>query len=85
MPRSSRIRSLRRYVAAPTAYAPRGTGEPEGSLLFYATYLYKNGFFYFKAGYASAMAWLLFAATMACTALLLKTSKRWVHYQGGFR
>jgi multiple sugar transport system permease protein len=62
-----------------------GTGEPEGSLLFYATYLYKNGFFYFKAGYASAMAWLLFAATMVCTALLLKTSKRWVHYQGGFR
>jgi len=31
-------------------------------------------------GYASAMAWLLFAATMAMTLLLVKSSDRWVHY-----
>jgi hypothetical protein len=32
------------------------------------------------------MAWILFLITMACTVLLIKTSRRWVHYQaGGFR
>ena len=36
-------------------------------------------------GYASAMAWVLFLITMACTAILIRTSTRWVHYQGGFR
>jgi multiple sugar transport system permease protein len=34
-------------------------------------------------GYAAAMAWVLFLATMAFTAGLLVTSKRWVHYRGG--
>jgi hypothetical protein len=29
------------------------------------------------------MAWVLFLATMAFTAVLLVTSKRWVHYRGG--
>jgi len=37
-------------------------------------------------GYASAMAWVLFLITMACTLLLIRTSRRWVHYAaGGFR
>ena len=34
-------------------------------------------------GYASAMAWVLFLATMATTAVLFATSQRWVHYRGG--
>ena len=58
-------------------------GAPQGSLLFYAIYLYQQGFEYFRMGYASAMAWVLFVVTMACTIVLIKTSKRWVHYQGG--
>jgi hypothetical protein len=29
------------------------------------------------------LAWVLFVVTMACTIALIKTSKRWVHYQGG--
>jgi multiple sugar transport system permease protein len=33
-------------------------------------------------GYAAAMAWVLFVAIMATTAVLLVTSKRWVHYGG---
>ena len=38
---------------------------------------------YFHMGYASAMAWVLFVATMVLTAVLLLTSRRWVHYGGG--
>ncbi len=55
-------------------------GEPQGSLLFYSMWLYQQGFRYFHMGYASAMAWLLFLATMVFTLLLVKTSDRWVHY-----
>jgi multiple sugar transport system permease protein len=58
-------------------------GAPQNSLMFYAVYLYKQGFNYFRMGYASAMAWVLFIITMICTLLFIKTSKRWVHYQGG--
>jgi multiple sugar transport system permease protein len=44
-------------------------------------YLYDNGFKFFKMGYASAMAWILFVIIMALTAIVFITSKRWVHYQ----
>ena len=57
--------------------------RPQGSLLFYGVWLYQQAFTYFHMGYASAMAWVLFLATMAFTAGLLVTSKRWVHYRGG--
>ena len=36
-------------------------GGPNDSTLFYAYYLFNNAFRYFKMGYASALAWLLFA------------------------
>jgi len=61
-------------------------GSPEGSMLFYSVYLYQQGFQAFRMGYASALAWILFLITMACTLVLMRTSGRWVHYQaGGFR
>ena len=56
------------------------TGQPADSLLFYSIYLYQNAFAYLKMGYASAMAWLLFLLVMACTVVILRTSKRWVNY-----
>lgn len=60
-------------------------GDPQGSLLFYSIWLYQQGFQYFHLGYASAMAWVLFLITMAATFVLIRSSRRWVHYQGGFR
>ena len=57
-------------------------GEPQGSLLLYPLKLYDEAFHYFHTGYASAMAWMLFGATMMCTLVLIKTSERWVHYAG---
>jgi multiple sugar transport system permease protein len=35
---------------------------------------------FLKMGYASAMAWVLFLVTIVVAAILLATSKRWVHY-----
>ena len=64
---------------------PNNLGNPQASLLFYPIWLYQQGFQYFHLGYAAAMAWVLFVIIMACTLVLIKTSNRWVHYQGGFR
>ncbi len=57
-------------------------GGPDDSTLFYSLYLYNNAFSYFHMGYASAMAWILFAIIMAATLLVFKSSARWVYYGG---
>ncbi|PZE21578.1 sugar ABC transporter permease [Paenibacillus xerothermodurans] len=59
----------------------KGQGSPANSMTFYVMYLYDNGFKFFKMGYASAMAWLLFIVIMVLTLIIFATSKRWVHYQ----
>jgi len=59
-----------------------GLGGPVDSTMVPVLYLFNNGFGYFKMGYASAWAWLIFVAVMAFTALNLWGSKRWVHYEG---
>ncbi|WP_435895914.1 extracellular solute-binding protein [Oceaniferula spumae] len=56
-------------------------GGPENSTLFYAYYLFKQSFQYFRMGYASAMAWVLFTIVLLLTILKLWSSKKWVHYQ----
>jgi ABC-type sugar transport system permease subunit len=58
-------------------------GAPNNSLLFYGIWMYEQAFQSFHMGYAAAMAWVLFVAIMLCTAVLLLTSRRWVHYGGG--
>ncbi|GAF23611.1 MULTISPECIES: carbohydrate ABC transporter permease [Shouchella] len=59
-----------------------GTGTPADSLTFYVMYLYDNAFSYFRMGYASAMAWILFLIILVLTSLVFWSSKKWVHYQG---
>lgn len=56
------------------------SGGPSNSTLFYVYYLFNRAFVYFNMGYASAMAWLLFALILALTVLQLRLSKRWVYY-----
>jgi multiple sugar transport system permease protein len=55
-------------------------GGPVDSTLFYAYALFNYAFQYMRMGYASAMAWVLFAIVLALTLLQLQLSKRWVHY-----
>jgi multiple sugar transport system permease protein len=69
------------YVSANSASG--SVGSPQGSLMFYGVWLYEQAFTYAHMGYASAMAWVMFLATMVCTAILLGSSRRWVHYGGG--
>jgi multiple sugar transport system permease protein len=58
-------------------------GGPADATLTYALYLYRNAFEYFKMGYASALAWVLFFLLLALTGLIFRSSAFWVHYEGG--
>ncbi len=64
-----------------SAYVMTG-GGPNNASLFYALYLFRNAFEYFKLGKASAMAWVLFVILLVLTAIQFGVSKRWVYYEG---
>jgi multiple sugar transport system permease protein len=58
------------------------SGGPADSTLFYALYLYQSAFRFFKMGYASGLAWILFVVILGSSLALFKSSSRWVHYSG---
>ncbi|NMB42487.1 MAG: sugar ABC transporter permease [Firmicutes bacterium] len=60
-------------------------GGPHNSSLFFVLYLYKNAFEFFDMGYASALAWVLFAYILALTLLVMRSSEAWVFYQGSLK
>jgi len=60
-------------------------GGPHNATLFYMLYLYRNAFQYFKMGYASLLAWILFFYILALTFLVLRSSQFWVFYAGEIR
>ena len=49
----------------------------------YVQYLFDSGFRYYRAGYGSAIAWVLFAFTLLLTLVIMKLSNSWVYYAGG--
>jgi multiple sugar transport system permease protein len=55
-------------------------GYPEGSTLFYPVLLYYHGFRFFNMGYASAMAVILLVAAFAATSIIIRGTRRGVHY-----
>lgn len=57
------------------------SGGPANSTLFYVLYLYRQGWQYFKMGYASALAWLLFFIILVFTVIIFRSSG-WVYYEG---
>jgi multiple sugar transport system permease protein len=79
------------YVAANVAQggqageSAKALGYPGGSTLFYPIYLYEQAFSNFNMGYASAMSILMLLVALGLTILILRNSRRWVHYQGEMR
>lgn len=57
-------------------------GGPANSTLTMVLYLYRKGFEQFQFGYASALAWLLFAIILVFTLLTFRSSAIWVYYEG---
>ena len=57
-----------------------GTG-PLDSLIVPVLYLFNNAFRYFKMGYASAIAWVIFVIILLLTMIQWQAQKYWVHYE----
>ena len=60
-----------------------GTGNPNNSTLLLPLYLYRTAFTYLEMGYASAIAWVVFAITLVLTALVFRSLPMWVHTEAG--
>jgi multiple sugar transport system permease protein len=60
-------------------------GYPEASTLFYPVLLYQHGFRYFNMGYAAALTMLLLVVAFTITLLIIRNSRRWVHYAGAVK
>jgi multiple sugar transport system permease protein len=58
-------------------------GGPEDATLFAVLNIYRNGFQYFRMGYASALAWEFFIIIVAFTLIQFYMSRRWVYYEEG--
>jgi multiple sugar transport system permease protein len=55
-------------------------GGPLNATLMYSLQLFNNAFVYYKMGYASAMAWILFIIIFGLTLLSLRLSRSYIHY-----
>ena len=77
--RDDRVRLGRRAPATPR----NDLGYPEDSTLFYPVLLFQQGFRFFNMGYAAAMAVLLLVVSLAITLVIVRNSRRWVHYAAG--
>lgn len=58
-------------------------GGPDYASYFYIYYLFQNAFMYFRMGYASAQAWILFVIVLVLTLLAFRSQRYWVYYEGG--
>lgn len=58
-----------------------GSGGPLDSMMVPVLYLFNNAFRFFKMGYASAIAWVIFVIILALTLGQLWAQKYWVHYE----
>jgi len=62
-------------------FGAQPTSANQEAVLFYTVYLFEQAFKAFRMGYASALAWLLFIVVGIITAIQVRVSKRWVHYE----
>jgi len=80
------LSALNQFTVAYTSFFGSTTGgNGPDAALFYAIYLFQQAFRYFNMGFASAMAWVLFAISMVITGINIFVTKRFVFYQGNAR
>ena len=56
-------------------------GGPMDSTMLFALYIYKQGFTYFKMGYACALSWVLLIIIGIFSAFVFRSSNYWVYYE----
>lgn len=58
------------------------TGGGNDAVLFYVIYVFRQAFEFFKMGYASALAWVLFVVIGIITLVQFRVGRRFVYYEG---
>jgi multiple sugar transport system permease protein len=77
------IAAFQSFTEAYTAFFGSGnTTYSNDAALFYAIYLFQQAFEFLNMGYASAMAWVLFAIILTVTLVQVKVTRRFVYYEG---
>jgi multiple sugar transport system permease protein len=76
------ISGLQTFNEVYTAFFNQSTPYGTDASLMYAIYIFEQAFTFFKFGYASALAWILFAIIGAITAIQIVVSRRFVYYEG---
>ena len=56
-------------------------GGPANATMTLVLYLYRNAFEYFRMGYASSLAWILFLILVALTLIQFWGARYWVYYE----
>jgi len=79
------IHALQMFDQAYTMFfgAQQNSTYANDAALFYVVYLFQQAFGVLRMGYASALAWLLFAIIVAITSIQVRLSNRFVYYEGG--
>jgi multiple sugar transport system permease protein len=79
------ISGLQTFDQVYTAFFNQSTPYGTNASLMYAIYIFQQAFTFFKFGYASALAWLLFAIIGIITVIQFVASRRYVYYEGQSR
>jgi ABC-type sugar transport system permease subunit len=74
------IGSLQRFSDIYIMSGP--TGGPVNSTMVPVLLLFNNAFQYFKMGYASAFAWIIFILVLIPSLIQVALSRKWVYYEG---
>lgn len=68
------------FILTPSATGGGGGGVLQDATRTAVFSIYQNGFVWFKIGYASAQAWILFIIIFIVTIVQMYLQKKWVHY-----
>jgi multiple sugar transport system permease protein len=66
-------------------YGPQQKATASDASLVYMVYLFQKAFQFFRMGFASAMAWVLFAIILVITVVQVRLGNRFVYYEGAER
>ena len=72
-------------AATPDTSIGRTIENPNNATLTMVLLVYRKAFQNFHFGYASAIAWVLFVIILFFSLIVIRSSDRWVYYEGGVR
>jgi multiple sugar transport system permease protein len=77
------IAALQLFAEVYAMFFGSRTGGGNDAVLFFVIYVFRQAFEFFKLGYASALAWVLFVIVGVITFQQFRIGRRFVYYEGG--